>query len=83
MVLPPCGLNGLPPARFYWIAVETSAPYAVAVYEIHTQALQLGFRQMTDALELIARCEDEGNWPGYAPRGAVLNLPAWVYGRAQ
>jgi exodeoxyribonuclease VIII len=37
-----CGLNGLPPARFYWIAVETSAPYAVAVYEIHPDALDLG-----------------------------------------
>jgi hypothetical protein len=49
----------------------------------HSDALQLGFRQMTDALELIARCEDEGNWPGYAPEVQCLTCPRWVYGRAQ
>ena len=75
------GLNGLPPARFYWIAVETSAPYAVAVYEIHPDALDLGVGMMNDALGLIAQCEDEGIWPGYAPEVQCLNLPSWVYGK--
>jgi exodeoxyribonuclease VIII len=75
------GLNGLPPARFYWIAVETSAPYAVAVYEIHPDALDLGVGKMNDALELIAQCEDAGEWPGYAPESQCLNLPHWAYGK--
>lgn len=72
-------LNDMPPKAFYWIAVEVAPPYAVAVYEIHTQALQLGFRQMTEALELIARCEDEGHWPGYGNEVQTLNLPPWAY----
>lgn len=76
-----CGLNGLPPARFYWIAVETSAPFAVAVYEIHPDALDLGVGLMNDALGLIAECEDAGVWPGYAPGVQCLNLPSWVYGK--
>jgi exodeoxyribonuclease VIII len=75
------GLNGLPPCRFYWIAVETSAPYAVAVYEIHPDALDLGVGMMNDALGLIAQCEDDGVWPGYAPDVQCLNLPSWVYGK--
>ena len=75
------GLNGLPPARFVWIAVETSAPYAVAVYEIHPDALDLGVGMMNDALGLIAECEDAGVWPGYAPEVQCLNLPSWVYGK--
>jgi hypothetical protein len=75
------GLNGLPPARFYWIAVEVAPPYAVAVYEIHPDALDLGVGMMNDALELIAQCEDAGAWPGYAPEVQCLNLPAWVYGK--
>jgi len=75
------GLNGLPPARFYWIAVETSAPFAVAVYEIHPDALDLGVGMMNDALGLIAQCEDDGVWPGYAPEVQCLNLPSWVYGK--
>jgi exodeoxyribonuclease VIII len=76
------GLNGLPPCRFYWIAVETSAPFAVAVYEIHPDALDLGVGMMNDALGLIAQCEDAGEWPGYAPEVQCLNLPSWVYGKA-
>jgi exodeoxyribonuclease VIII len=76
------GLNGLPPARFYWIAVETVAPYAVAVYEIHPDALDLGVGMMNDALELIAQCEDEGRWPGYEATVQSLNLPAWAFGKA-
>ena len=76
-----CHLNGLPPARFYWIAVEVAPPYAVAVYEIAPDALDLGAALMYDALGLIAECEDAGEWPGYAPEVQCLNLPAWVYGK--
>jgi exodeoxyribonuclease VIII len=76
------GLNGLPPCRFYWIAVETAAPYAVTVYEIHPDALDLGVGMMNDALELIAQCEDAGVWPGYQAEAQCLNLPAWAYGKA-
>jgi hypothetical protein len=75
------GLNGLPPARFYWIAVEVAPPYAVAVYEIHPDALDLGVGMMNDALELIAQCEDAGVWPGYQAEAQCLNLPSWVYGK--
>ena len=75
------GLNGLPPARFYWIAVEVTPPYAVAVYEIHPDALDLGVGMMNDALELIAQCEDGGHWPGYEAQITALNLPAWAYGK--
>jgi exodeoxyribonuclease VIII len=76
------GLNGLPPCRFYWIAVEVAPPYAVAVYEIHPDALDLGVGMMSDALSLIAACEDEGYWPGYSHKVETLNLPSWAYGKA-
>ena len=61
--------------------METSAPYAVAVYEIHPDALDLGVGMMNDALGLIAQCEDAGEWPGYAPEVQCLNLPPWAYGK--
>lgn len=72
-------LNEMPPKAFYWVAVEVAPPYAVAVYEIHKDALQLGFRMMQDALALIARCEDENHWPGYGDEVHTLNLPPWAY----
>ncbi len=76
-----CGLNGLPPARFYWVVVEVTPPYAVAVYEIAPDALDLGASMMSDALSLIAECEDRGEWPGYGDGVETLNLPAWAYGK--
>ena len=76
-----CGLNGLPPARFYWVVVEVTPPYAVAVYEIAPDALDLGVGMMNDALDLIAQCEDAGEWPGYGDGVETLNLPAWAYGK--
>jgi len=72
-------LNEMPPKGFYWVAVEVQPPYAVAVYEIHKDALQLGYRMMQDALALIARCEDEGRWPAYGDEVQTLNLPLWAY----
>ena len=75
------GLNGLPPARFYWVVVEVTPPYAVAVYEIAPDALDLGVGMMNDALDLIAQCEDAGEWPGYGDGVETLNLPAWAYGK--
>lgn len=77
-----CGLNGLPPARFYWVAVEVAAPYAVAVYEIHPDALDLGMGLMNDALDLICACEGTGEWPAYGGGSSCLNLPGWAYGKA-
>lgn len=71
--------NDMPPKEFYWVVVEVTPPYAVAVYKIHDQALQLGFRMMNEALELIAKCEDEGHWPGYGNEVQTLNLPPWAY----
>ena len=75
------GLNGLPPARFYWVVVEVTPPFAVAVYEIAPDALELGASMMSDALQLIAECEDRGEWPGYGDGVKTLNLPAWAYGK--
>lgn len=74
-----CRLNGLPDPKFHWIAVETAPPFAVAVYEIDPRALELGLSVMADALTLIARCEDEGHWPGYEDEVQTLNLPPWAY----
>jgi hypothetical protein len=42
---------------------------------------EMGGAAMNDALGLIARCEDEGHWPGYEATVRALNLPAWAYGK--
>ena len=36
-------------------------------------------RMDADDRALIARCEDEGHWPGYGDEVQTLNLPPWAY----
>lgn len=65
--------------RFVFIAVEKVAPFAVAVYELSPTALQIGYSALNNALELIARCEDEGKWPAYNEQSQIIDLPSWAY----
>jgi hypothetical protein len=65
--------------RFIFIAVEKSAPYAVAVYELSPTALQIGLRAMNDALSLIAQCQDNNTWPAYSGQSQIIDLPSWAY----
>jgi len=65
--------------RFAFIAVEKAPPYAVAVYELSPTALQIGLRALNSALELIARCEDSGEWPAYGATSQIIDLPSWAY----
>jgi hypothetical protein len=65
--------------RFAFIAVEKVAPFAVAVYELSPTALQIGYRALNDALDLIAQCEDANEWPSYSKISQVIDLPSWAY----
>lgn len=65
--------------RFVFIAVEKVAPFAVSVYELSPTAMQIGYSALNSALELIARCEDEGKWPAYNEQSQVIDLPSWAY----
>jgi hypothetical protein len=72
-------LNGREAKHFTFIAVERTAPFAIAVYRLDERALAWGLKQINDALQLIAECEDRGEWPGYGDSPMTLALPAWAY----
>jgi exodeoxyribonuclease VIII len=60
------------------IAVEKSAPYAVAVYRINEEQLMLGKNQIDEMLTRWAECEKSATWPAYADGVVELSLPAWA-----
>lgn len=71
------GLHGA--ERFVFIAVEKTAPYAVAVYELDHAAMALGRTMRNNALEVIATCKAANQWPGYGDTSVqTLSLPAWA-----
>lgn len=64
--------------RFYWVAVEKDAPYAVAVYEASDAMLDYGRREYRKAIELYKECASLDLWPAYSQQVQTLDLPAWI-----
>lgn len=64
--------------KFYWVAVEKDAPFAVAVYEASDAMLEYGRAQYRKAIELYKECASLGLWPAYSQQVQTLELPAWV-----
>ena len=64
--------------KFYWVAVEKDAPYAVAVFEASDAMVEHGRRQYKRAIELYKECASLDIWPAYSQQIQQLELPAWV-----
>lgn len=64
--------------RFLFIALEKKPPYAVAVYELDTDALEIGRALRLRDLERYASCAEFNIWPGYPAEVQTLTLPKWA-----
>jgi hypothetical protein len=69
---------GLPATSFYIIAVETSAPHAVAVYKLSEKALEAGLKEVTELFALYKECKSTNEWDGYSRTAQVLELPYYA-----
>jgi hypothetical protein len=70
-------LCDVPVDSFWWVAVEKSPPFAVAVYQPSEEVMARGMSLAESALVRVRECADCGDWPGYAP-SSVLQFPAWA-----
>lgn len=66
------------PDRLLFIVQEKSAPYLVSVIHLDDMARIVGAHRNRQAINLYAKCEAEGYWPGYGDGVTELSLPAWV-----
>lgn len=75
------GANALAPRerKFIFIAVEKVRPYAVAVYELDEDAVQLGRDDYQRHLRTYAECVATGQWPGYPDGIDLISLPPWAF----
>lgn len=67
---------------FFFIAVEKTAPFGVAVYKCSEDLIDYGIQEYKDLIAQYKACLESGNWPGYE-KDAIMNyfdleLPAWV-----
>lgn len=70
--------------RFRFVVQEKEPPFLVSVVEYDDQAIAEGRRLNRQAIELYARCQERGEWPGYADNDVVtISLPGWIARQAE
>lgn len=64
-------------AEFRFVVQETFPPYELSVVTPGAEMMEYANAKVDYALKLWSECLSSGNWPGYEPRVAVADLPAW------
>lgn len=72
-----CGL-ATPATRVRIVAVESIAPYDVAIYGLDDEALIAGEEEVARLLARVAECTAAGAWPGRYTEPQPLSLPGWM-----
>ena len=70
--------SGEAPRGFVFVAVETEAPYLVAVYVASEAMTQRGRVDYQTDLDTFRRCQESGTWPGYSDAPLTIDLPKWA-----
>jgi len=70
--------TGRRPEQFIFICVETTAPYAVAVYAADAEMVDRGHQQAMRDLARLAECKAANHWPSYSEQIEMLSLPGWM-----
>lgn len=64
--------------KFIFIAVEKEPPYAVAVYELTQDSINIGRRKYERLLTKYLECVVAESWPAYSSNIEFLSLPVWA-----
>jgi exodeoxyribonuclease VIII len=70
--------TGKRPEQFIFICVESTAPYATAVYAADVEMVERGHQQAMRDLARLAECRAANHWPSYSEQIEMLSLPAWM-----
>lgn len=69
---------GVPVERFIFVAVESTAPYSVALYEMDAKSLEKSIAIRDRLLKVLAQCTATGKFPAYAKGINRLTMPPWI-----
>ena len=72
--------TGRRPDQFIFICVESSAPYACAVYAADVEMIERGHDQAMRDLAKLAVCKAADHWPSYSEQIETISLPGWMTG---
>jgi|694.fasta_scaffold17186_19 hypothetical protein len=78
-----CELLGIERSEFLFVCVEKQAPYAVAVYALEADAIEMGRLEYRRDLAAVRHCMATDEWPGFTREITALGLPAWAQRQAE
>ena len=64
--------------KFIFAAIETSAPYAVKIYELDQESIEAGRKKYRQALNEYAQCKASNTWPSYDQEIETIGIPQWA-----
>jgi len=65
--------------KFIFVAIETSAPYAVKIYELEQDSMEVGRKKYRQALNEYAECKASDTWPSYDNQEIeTIGIPQWA-----
>ena len=67
--------------RFGNLMIKPSEPFTSRLLWPDYIARRTALYEMRPALELFAKCQREGRWPGYPEEGETLSLPSFIESR--
>jgi exodeoxyribonuclease VIII len=70
--------SGLPIEKFIFIAVESSAPNCVALYELDAQSLEKAFAIRQRLMERLSDCIAKNDFPANTKGVQPLTMPPWI-----
>jgi hypothetical protein len=70
--------TGIKLKRFVFVAMEKSAPYITAVYELTPEQIEIGRSQYLAALQTYKNCLSSNDWHAYGKEIQPLQLPNWA-----
>ena len=75
------GADAIAPSerRYAFIVAEKAPPYAVAVYELEADALELGRDNVRRHLQEYAECRRTNEWPAYSDDMEPISVPHWAF----
>ena len=68
-------VTGTAPAASAILAIQSSPPYSQAFYRLDPDTIESGRRTYSIYLDMLAKCEASGVWPGY--ENATIERPKW------
>lgn len=73
-----CALLGIEREHFFFICVEKTPPYCVAVYQLDPMVIEYGRKLYKRDLMIYRQCIETGVWPGYPTDVSIIGLPKWM-----